>query len=214
MAIQLDHLFGRVSGKLGKVIIYQRNGKLCFRSKPETSNLPPTEKQKYQRKAFAKISSFLAPIRHELEFGFSGIPGENSKRFGKALSLAVKGAILPIGGEPVLFPEKIWTSMGDLLAPTDIGLSWENNNTLLLTWRPNSFEGNGVDADRIFYLGYDPISRRKWSIKEGGFRKNGNLKIVFPWSGPLSGKFYHFVSFYRIQKKKNEFSNSVSMGIF
>lgn len=106
MAISPDNFMGKVSGKLGKLIIYRRNGKTCFRSKPEKISIPPSPKQIYQRKAFSQISSFLAPIRQELEFGFSGIPGENSKRFGKALSLAVKKAILSENGEPVTYPEK------------------------------------------------------------------------------------------------------------
>ncbi|WP_332914453.1 hypothetical protein [Algoriphagus boritolerans] len=48
----------------------------------------------------------MAPIRSELEFGFSGITGDKSKRYGKAQSLAVKKATLSDNGEPVLDPEK------------------------------------------------------------------------------------------------------------
>lgn len=214
MAIRLEHLFGNVSGKVGKVIIYQRNGKLCYRSKPEASNLPPSDKQRYQRKSFAKASAFLAPLRSELEFGFSGIPGENSTRFGKALSLAIKCAVLPEEGEPVLYPDRIFTSVGDLLGPADCTLTWETPNSLLIQWRPNSFEGNGVDADRAFYVAYDPQNQRKWSIRETGFRKSGKLLVEFPWSGPLQGRFYHFFSFYSKRKNGMEFSDSLSLGLY
>lgn len=214
MAIRLEKLLGRVTGKVGKLIIYERNGKLCFRSKPEKISVPPSPKQIYQRKAFAKVSSFLAPIRNEIEFGFSGIPGENSKRFGKALSLAVKKAVFPEEGNPVLYPEHIYTSTGDLLGPVDCQMEWESPQSLLIRWRPNSFEGNGLDGDRVFYLAYDPHTQRKWSVRDGGYRKNGSLTIDFPWSTSLHGKFYHYLSFYRVRKNGIEFSESVCLGIF
>jgi hypothetical protein len=213
MAISDEYFMGKVSGKLGNLIIYRRNGKLCYRSKPEKISVPPSSRQIYQRKAFARVSSFLAPIRSELEIGFSGIPGENSKRFGKALSLAVKKAVIPENGEPVLYPEKIQTSMGDLLPPSDCQLFWENENRILLNWRPNSFEGNGKEGDRIFYLAYDPQQKQKWSVTEGEYRKNGGMVIQFPWSGPLSGRFYHFVSFFSKRKSGVEFSDSVCLGL-
>ncbi|MFN3759913.1 MAG: DUF6266 family protein [Algoriphagus aquaeductus] len=214
MAILLENLLGNVTGKLGKLILYERNGKICFRTKPERIATVPSAKQRYQREAFAKVSSFLAPIRDELEFGFSGIPGDKSKRFGKALSLAVKKAILPEEGEPVLYPERISTSAGDILGLADYQLEWESPTTLLIRWRPNSFEGNGVDADLIFYLGYDPQSKRKWSVREGAYRKNGLIRIYFPWSGSQVGKFFHFVSFYGKRNKRIEFSDSLCLGRF
>lgn len=214
MAVRLENLLGHVTGKVGKIILYERNGKLCIRSKPDKISVPPTPKQLYHRSAFAKVSTFLAPIRSEIEFGFSGIPGENSKRFGKALSLAVKRAVFPEEGIPILHPERIYTSAGDLLCPMDCQLQWETSQTLWVQWRPNSFEGNGQDGDRVFYVAYDPLSQRKWSVKEGGYRKNGSLKINFPWSTALPGKFYHYLSFYRITKKQLEFSDSICLGLF
>lgn len=212
MAISFENFLGKASGKLGNLIIYQRNGKVCFRSKPKKSNVPPSDRQIYQRKAFSQASSFLAPIRYELEFGFSGITGDKSKRYGKAQSLTVKKAIISENGEPVLYPEKIQTSSGDLLPPSQCQIQWEKDNILQLTWRPNSFEGNGTDADQIFYVAYDPVTKQKWSITFGEYRKSGSMVIQFPWPGPLAGRFYHFVSFYRKKKERIEFSDSVCLG--
>lgn len=212
MAISNENFMGKASGKLGNLIIYQRNGKICFRSKPKKTKIPPSDRQIYQRKAFAKASSFLAPIRAELEFGFLGIPGDRSKRFGKAQSLAVKKATLSDNGEPILHPERILTSVGDLMPPEECNLVWQNSNTLLLTWRPNSFEGNGKEGDRIFYLAYDPLEQQKWSVREGAYRKSGSMTIQFPWAGPLNGRFYHFISFYTKKNKGLEFSDSVCLG--
>ncbi|WP_369075003.1 DUF6266 family protein [Algoriphagus oliviformis] len=212
MAISNDNLIGKVSGKLGKIIIYRRNGKVCLRSKPEKISVPPSDRQIYQRKAFALVSTFLAPIRNELEFGFSGIVGENSKRVGRAISIAVKKAVLNENGEPVLQIGQVQTSTGLLLIPEECQLHWEGDSTARLEWRSNSFEGNGREGDRIFYLAYDPEAKRKWSVSERGYRKNGSLVIHFPWSGPLQGKFYHYVAFYRKTRAGMEFSDSVCLG--
>lgn len=214
MAIRLENLLGNVSGKVGRFIFYERNGKLCIRSKPEKISVPPSAKQTYQRNAFAKVSSFLAPIREQIEFGFSGIPGENSKRFGKALSLAIKKAVFPEAGIPVLHPELIYTSIGDILGPVDCQLEWLSPQSLQVKWRPNSFEGNGLEADLLFYVAYDPLTQRKWSVKKGEYRKNGSMQIDFPWGGSMEGKFFHYLSFYRVKKNEVEFSDSVCLGIF
>lgn len=204
---------GKVSGKLGNLIIYQRNGKGCFRTKPAKISVPPSAKQIYQRKAFSLVSSFLAPIRHDLEFGFSAIPGENSKRVGKAISLAVKKAVINETGVPVLHPHRVQVSMGDLLAPVECEVSWIEDNAVQIKWRPNSFEGNGVDGDQLFYVGYNPSAKHKWSVRGGAYRSSGEMKVQFPWQRPLEGKFYHYVSFYSLRKGRVEFSDSVCLGM-
>lgn len=203
---------GKVSGKLGRIVIYERNGKVCFRSRPEKISVPPSDRQIFQRKAFALVSSALALIRRELEFGFSAMARENSQRVGKAISLAVKQTVTNQQGEPRLEMEKLQTSAGPLLIPEECQLHWEGASVARLTWRPNSFEGNGIEGDRVFYVAYDPETRRKWSVSEGGYRKNGSLAIQFPWSGPLQGKFYHYVAFYRKTRAGMEFSDSVCLG--
>jgi hypothetical protein len=204
---------GKISGKLGNLIIYERNGKMCVRSRPEKISVPASKKQIYQRKALGIASSFLKPLRRELEFGFSSVEGENSKRYGKAMASAIKNAILSEQGEPKIYPEKILTSSGDLLKPTEVQVFWEGSSSLRITWRPNSFEGNGLEADVIFYVAYDPVSKRKWSVKRGSYRKSGSMTVQFPWSDSLAGKFYHYLSFYRKRKSRIEFSESICLGI-
>lgn len=212
MAKSPKNLTRLVSGKMGNLVVYERDGKTIVRSRPTKTKKKPSAKQVYTRKAFKIANAFLTPIRSELEFGFSSLSEDKSKRFGKALSLAIKQAIIPMGGEPKLYPEKIKISAGDVLEPADVAAQWESLNRLLLTWRPNSFEGMAKDGDEIFYVAFDPQTKRKWSVIKGGYRKNGVLNIDFPWSGPLSGQFYHYIAFYEQTKAKSEFSNSICLG--
>lgn len=201
-----------VSGKMGNLVVYERDGKTVLRSRPIKTKKKPSAKQIYTRKAFKKANAFLTPIRSELEFGFSGLSDDKSKRFGKALSLAIKQAILPVDGEPNLHPERVKISSGDVLEPADAAAKWEASNRLVLTWRPNSFEGMAKDGDEIFYVALDPDTKRKWSVEKGGYRKNGSLTIDFPWTASLAGQFYHYLAFYTQSSSKVEFSNSICLG--
>ena len=204
---------GKISGKLGNLIIYERNGKICVRTRPERISVPASKKQIYNRQALGIASSFLKPLRKEIEFGFSSVKGENSKRYGKAVATVIKKAILSEEGEPRIYPEKVLTSSGDLLEPSDTEAHWEGAGLLRISWRPNAFEGNGLEGDMAFYVAYDPSSKRKWSVKKGAYRKNGVMSVQFPWTDSLEGKFYHYLSFYRVKKSKIEFSESICLGI-
>lgn len=212
MAKFLESLVSLISGKPGNLVIYERNGKTVVRSRPRKSTKKPSAKQIYTRKAFKMANAFLTTIRPEVEFGFSSFSEDKSKCFGEALSLVLKQAILPEGGEPVLHPELTKICVGSVLEPDHVELNWESSNRLLITWRPNSFEGMAKDGDELFYVALDPDQKRKWSIKKGGYRKNGSLIIDFPWSGPLAGQFYHYVAFYTQSRSKLEFSKSICLG--
>lgn len=214
MAKSIEFPYGTISGKLGNVVFYKRNGKICVRKRPEKIGVDPSPKQLYNREAFAKINSFLRPIRTELEFGFFIQDGDKSKRFAKAVSLGLKRAVFPEEGIPVLKPEKVLISTGDLTVPKGLSLNWIADNKLSIHWRPNQFEGLAKEGDQLFYLAYDPVEKRKWSILEGASRKTGLQEVEFPWTGPLQGQFYHYFAFFKKNRKSREFSNSVCFGIF
>ena len=178
-----------VSGKMGNLVVYERDGKTVLRSRPIKTKKKPSAKQVYTRKAFKKANAFLTPIRSELEFGFSGLSDDKSKRFGKALSLAIKQAILPVDGEPNLHPERVKISSGDVLEPADAAAKWEASNRLVLTWRPNSFEGMAKDGDEIFYVALDPDTKRKWSVERAVIGKTDHSLLIFLGRHYLPGNF-------------------------
>lgn len=214
MAKSIEFPFGKISGKLGNVVFYERNGKVCVRKRPGKISGEPSPKQLYHREAFSKINSFLRPIRTELEFGFFRPDSDKSKRFAQAVSLGLKRAVFPEEGIPVLKPEKVLISTGDLTEPKGLSLTWIADNKLSIHWRPNQFEGLAKEGDQLFYLAYDPVEKRKWSILEGASRKTGFQEVEFPWTGPLQGQFYHYFAFCKKNRKSREFSNSVCFGIF
>lgn len=212
MAKSPMNLIRLLSGKMGNLVVYERDGKTVVRSKPVKTKKKPSTKQIYTRKAFKMANAFLTPIRSEIEFGFSAASNDKSKCFGDALSVVLKQAILSVNGEPILHPELVKISNGNVLGPAGAVAQWESSTRLVITWRPNSFEGMAKDGDRIFYVALDPDTKRKWSVSNDGYRKNGSLIIDFPWTLPLAGQFYHYLSFYTQSKSKIEFSNSICLG--
>ncbi|MEB2778494.1 DUF6266 family protein [Algoriphagus sp. D3-2-R+10] len=212
MAIIENNILGKISGKLGNMVFYERNGKTVIKSLPSKSSTPPSAKQLYQRAAFKIGQQFLTPLRAELEIGFAKSSLALSQGFNRALSVILKTAILNEGGNPVLYPEKVKISEGDLLGVEIPAAQWIGGNLLEIAWVPNAFMGHAKEADRLFVVAYDPDSGRKWAIIKGNYRKTGSQQIQFPWSGELQGRFYIYLSFFAEVNRGKEFSDSVCLG--
>ncbi|RAI93829.1 DUF6266 family protein [Algoriphagus yeomjeoni] len=212
MAIINTNILGKISGKLGNTVIYERNGKTIIKSLPAKSSKTPTAKQLYHRAAFKRGQQFLVPIRAELEQGFAKRYAGQSQGFSRALSVLLKTGVLNENGVPVLYPEKVKISEGDVLGIDGAEALWVGDNMLEITWYPNAFMGYGKDADRLFVVAYDPESGRKWANTEGNYRKSGSQQIQFPWLSDLQGKFYVYVSFFSESYGRRQFSDSVCLG--
>ena len=212
MAIIDKNILGKISGKLGNTVIYERNGKTVIKSLPSKSSKEPSAKQLYHREAFRIGQQFLTPMRTELELGFSKANPGQSHGFNRALSVMLKTAILNEEGKPVIYPEKVKVSEGDLLGLESPHAQWVGENRVEITWFPNAFMGYGKEADRLFVVAYDPDSGRKWAVTKGNYRKSGMQQLQFPWSGELQGKFYIYASFFNENRGLLEFSDSVCLG--
>ncbi len=73
MAISIENFMGKASGKLGNLIIYQRNGKVCFRSKPKKNQKSPRLIGKFiNGKHFHRHLPFWPRSVPNLNLGFRG----------------------------------------------------------------------------------------------------------------------------------------------
>lgn len=212
MAIIEKSILGKISGKLGNMVVYERKGKVVIRSTSSKSNKAPSPKQLYHRKAFTIAQKFLTPMRAELEMGFAKYKPTQSQGFARALSIALKQGVVNEAGVPVLYPEKIMTSEGDLLGIESASTEWKSGNVLEISWISNAFLGHAKESDRLFAIAYDPEGGRKWALIKGNYRKSQIQQIQFPWSGLLQGKFYLYLSFYSDKKGKLEYSDSICLG--
>ena len=103
---------GQLGGKIGPVIVYERNGKQCVRSMPAQVYNPRTSAQQYNRAKMAAITKLTSPLKPWISVNMNHA-GYSSPR-GAFISLNMKHAFEEVNGEPVLMPQKLVVTTGVL----------------------------------------------------------------------------------------------------
>lgn len=208
-----DGLLGGISGKVGNLVFYQVNGETLIRSRPSTGSGGSSSLQTYHQKAFALAQDFLSPLKKEIAFGFSAFKVGTKRGIDRAKSLLLKNAIYPNDGIPVLQPQKVMISSGDLTGVQGAVLSSIDPNRIRIDWNNNSWDGSARDGDKSFVVVYDTEEARVFSIKGSSYRKDGFQEVELPWS-PMNqnSNTYVYFSFYSERSTKVEFSDSICLG--
>lgn len=124
---------GQLGGKIGPVIVYERNGKQCVRSMPEKVDNPRTPAQQFNRakmSAITKLASVLKPwIAVNMQHNNYATPR------GAFISLNMKQAFEEVNGEPVLNPQKLVVTTGKLLDKESYTLHKTESNMLEIQWK-------------------------------------------------------------------------------
>ena len=85
MAKLVNGLFGRISGKVGKVVFAEYRGQTIARSVPRKSNKEPSIAQLIQREKFKVVAEFLKPLKRMIDPYF-GKPSGVKSRYNLAMS--------------------------------------------------------------------------------------------------------------------------------
>ena len=185
MATYLSTTFGRITGRVGDVVAYGRNGKQIIRRYVVPHN-PRTEKQQAQRRKFAVVQTSLRELRESIAFGY-GRKTDFCKAVSYAMSHAVKGFYthqsidysqvqISKGSLPVSFGAQV------LLQGDSITLSWD-------TMLPQDHAGDEVNVVLL-----NSVSRRAKLIHTGVKRGKGNFTLQLPASAP-TGTFHVWMFF-------------------
>lgn len=211
-----DNLFSGFSGRIGNVLFYQVNGQTFVRKKPGARTSPTTRLQTYHQAAFALVQKFLSPVSKELEIGFGEFRKGAKRGIDRAKSLMLKNAVLPTEGVPVLLPEKMIVSSGDLTPPQGGICTKLESGKYSIQWVQNSWVGSARDSDKSFVVVYDTLACRVFSVQGARYRKDKSQLVELPWSlsntGPSGSGVYLYFSFYSERKGKKVFSDSVCLG--
>lgn len=213
MAIGKSPLLENLSGKIGNLIIYQMNGKTVIRQKPD-----PTKKRKlsplqlYYQRSFRVCQEFIRPLKRELDFGYQEFFDLGKRGFQLAMSWALKNALENQGNDPVLNPEKIKISRGDLTGCDGASVIRNSATQLQINWVNNSWSGSARETDRVFLVAYHRESEKVISKAEGAFRESGSEILDLPWINPLIGEVHVFVAFSQKKSKGLIFSESQYLG--
>ncbi|MBB6328857.1 hypothetical protein FHS59_004516 [Algoriphagus iocasae] len=208
-----DGLLGGISGKVGNLVFYQVNGETLIRTKPGAGSVSSSSLQTYHQKAFALAQEFLSPLKKELAIGFGAFKRGTKRGIDRAKSLLLKNAIYPNEGIPVLQPQKVLVSSGDLTGVDGGVLSRIDPYRFRIEWNNNSWDGSARDGDKSFVVVYDTEEARVFSIKGASYRKDGFQEVELPWS-PINQNpnTYVYFSFFSERSTKVEFSDSICLG--
>lgn len=208
-----DGLLGGISGKVGNLVFYQVNGETLIRTRPGATSGSSSPLQNYHQKAFALAQEFLSPLKKELAIGFGAFKIGAKRGIDRAKSLLLKNAIYPNEGVPLLQPEKVQISAGDLSGVEGATFFRIEANRFGIEWTPNSWEGSAREGDQSFLVVYDTVEARVFSLKGASYRKDGFQEFEIPWpsSNPQPNTYVYF-SFYTERSSKVEFSDSICLG--
>ncbi|MDD4698150.1 MAG: DUF6266 family protein, partial [Fermentimonas sp.] len=125
-------IFGTLSGKIGTVVVYERNGKQIVRSNPEQRD-PKTPAQLAQRMKFSLVNKGLSPLNNVIKIGFKNSEKNYRKLVGEAYHNAIVGEYPSFS----LDYSKIQVAEGDLQLPDNIKMSYEEgSNIVSFNWDP------------------------------------------------------------------------------
>lgn len=152
MARFKDAFFGGLSGKIGPVVTYIRNGKQVVRSLP-TPNDPKTPKQLAHRAKFSLVNKGLSLLNSAIKLGYRNDSNAYRTLVGKAYHEAVAGEYPNFK----LDYSTIQIAEGALPLPADISMEkGTDDHTVLFSWdsqiqKPSDGSRND-DRVNIVYL--------------------------------------------------------------
>jgi hypothetical protein len=119
-------IFGTLSGKIGNVVVYERNGKQIVRSNPKQRD-PKTPAQLAHRLKFSLANKGLSPLNNVIKIGFKN----SEKSYRKLVGEAYHNAI--IGEYPNFSMDysRIQVAEGKVQLPSNIQMSYEESSNIV-----------------------------------------------------------------------------------
>ena len=195
MARFKDSILGGLSGKIGPIVTYVRNGTQVVRSLP-ISNDPKTEKQLAHRMKFKLVNQGLSPLNSAIKQGYRNERDAYRTLVGKAYHEAIAGEYPDFR----LDYSKIKIAVGKLQLPANIRMEkGDGEHTVAFSWDTQivkpSDGSRSDDRVNIFYLSED---RRETGQYHGSAKRaDGSATLNLPngWK-PEETLFWIFLSSY------------------
>lgn len=203
---------GKIKGKIGNLVFYNRDGQTYVRKKADHDKRKLSALQIHHQQIFKIANTFLYPFKEELNFTMAAFAKGGKKGFHHGLSWLLKNGVLH-GKIPKVLPEKLLISMGSLPPVSNPIIKRQASDKIHISWDSNAWEGSARDSDQAYVLLYDPVRLRVSAKRSGNYRRNGEELIKIPWDLNIDDKVWVFFAFFQIKKKIYSFSNSVCLGL-
>ena len=196
---------GSLTGKLGNVVGFVREGKNLFRVNVRRT-APPTEKELLNRYIFKLVQDWVTPLNPFVKLGFRNYSdrlwGANA-----AKSLIFKEALQRNGYDSYIDPSLVQLSAGSVPLPASLQAEMTAAGDLEFSWDPSS-EANASPRDRIMMLAYNTDLGIAQYELSGAKRFLG--RDCLPMASALPGSWHLYAAF--VGEEGEEQSGSAYLG--
>ncbi len=185
---------GAFSGKAGSFIGSTWNSVSYIKGIPKISNKPASQAQMEQRKKFATVLEFLAPIKDTLNIGLKGKAGTKATGFNMGIQLALANAITGTYPDYGIDLTKVVVSKGTLQEPSDFTVVASAPATLTLSWFLLPSGPSCFAEDKLLVLVYNNVRKLFLLYAAAAVRNDATVDIQIPanFAGEEIGVFAFF----------------------
>lgn len=201
MAIIKD---GNISGKMGRMVGYVRDGENVLRMAPQRT-APPTERELINQYIFGLVQDWVTPLTLFLKRGFKNysrkVYGANA-----AKSLIHRRALHRDGYNSTIDPSLVLVSSGKVLLPEGLQASLGAEGEVLFSWDPVT--SGASPRDRIMLLAYNLEKKLPEFELSGPKRHEGTARLAL--TGNIPGTYHLYAAF--VSEDGEEQSDSYYLG--
>lgn len=201
-------IFGKLSGKIGNVVVFERNGVQVVRSNPKQKD-PETPAQLAHRTKFSLINKGLSPLCKIINVGYRN----SEKNYRKLVGEAYHNAVIGEYPDFKLDYSRVQIAEGKLQLPANVAIKTEEgSNTVALSWDPiiaeRSQPGRESDLVNIVCLNSDCLTEEH--TYNAARRSEGKTTFELPVGWKLKDlNFWLFLSSYDLSENSNSMYLSI-----
>jgi hypothetical protein len=202
-------IFGTLSGKIGNVVVYERNGKQIVRSNPKQRD-PKTPAQLAHRLKFSLANKGLSPLNNVIKIGFKN----SEKSYRKLVGEAYHNAI--IGEYPNFSMDysRIQVAEGKVQLPSNIQMSYEEGSNIVgFIWDTQIADTaiNSRPDDHVNIVCLNSIFLAEMHTFNISKRSDGKAFLELPigWK-PEDLNFWIFITSYDLSENSDSIYLSIS----
>ncbi|MDA3942860.1 MAG: DUF6266 family protein [Bacteroidetes bacterium] len=212
MAGSDDAFMGRLSGRIGNLVVYQMYGKTVVRIRPASRTKKTSPELKASQNVFKTVIGMLKRLKHILRFGFAA-EAVNRSAWNAAVSANLSRYRQV---EDKSISNWLQLSAGRLAQASDWQLNKDENGQLQLSWE-NGAEANGRGGDKLIVFIVPDADQGLQAVMEitaaSRFSKQALVELDNPYKRAAAEVFTAFISaYYNGDRKPDGLSESVWVG--
>lgn len=189
------NIFGKLSGKIGSVVVYERNGKQIVRSNPKQRD-PQTPAQLAHRIKFSLVNKGLSPLNKMIKIGYR----HSNKNYRKLVGEAYHNAIIGEYPNFELDYSKIEVAEGELQLPANVAIKAEaDSNMVTISWNTQiddrTLQGRPDDQVNIVCMDSVNLNSTYWLNVAKRSDGKATFKLPIGWIRE-SSHFWIFLTSY------------------